>query len=327
MRCFSAFVIASLACAPLAVAAPTSDQFATQQFPNRKSAETGPAPASLSSFENRVHQIGFRLAVANETLCNRTAMLTGMALHDVGAYRESDRPAIQKAYRLGWGFGVFELVPGGPAILAGLQVGDEIAEANGRDLSGFAMNLIGHRGSIERTRVMEDLLAEMMNSGSVMLVVRRDERRVKLNLTGVRGCAGSFVVSPAADIDAWSDGVDVAISVPLAEALQSDDELAFVLGHEMAHNIFHHSAALRWSSRLFANLGIGAEKFRQSELEADRLAVHMVTNAGYDWRAAAGALAKITIARPGGLPPTYPPLMARIATIEREGEAISASTH
>ncbi|MDP9057490.1 MAG: M48 family metallopeptidase [Pseudomonadota bacterium] len=300
---------------------------AAPQFPIRDNSQTGPPRARAASLGKRVHQIGFRLAAANTSLCDRTAMLTGMALHDVGAYRESDRPVIRQAYHLDWGFGVLELVPGGPADRAGLHVGDEIIEANGRDFSGFATNLISHSGSIERTRAMEIHLAEMMNSGSVVLVVRRDERRVTLILTGVRGCAASFEVSDAADLNAWSDGVDVAISAPLAAALPSDDELAFVLGHEMAHNIFHHAAALKGRSRILANLGIGAEKYRQSELEADRLAVHIVTNAGYDWRGAAGALAKITLARGGITLPTYPGLTVRLAAIQHEGEALSPSPH
>jgi predicted Zn-dependent protease len=71
----------------------------------------------------------------------------------------------------------------------------------------------------------------------------------------------------------------------LLSFVRSDDELALVLAHEMAHNILGHPARLRalnvprGPSR---SLGKSGRHVWQTEEEADRLAVKLLAAAGYD---------------------------------------------
>ena len=57
------------------------------------------------------------------------------------------------------------------------------------------------------------------------------------------------------------------------------DEAAFVIGHELAHNILRHRA-------LLDKLGRSPENYRQTERAADRLGLWLMANAGYDTSAA-----------------------------------------
>lgn len=77
------------------------------------------------------------------------------------------------------------------------------------------------------------------------------------------------------------------------EATISDDELAYVLGHEMSHVIQSHAMRLMGARRGLANLGVGgifdsllSSGFsREFETDADRWALAYVLQAGYNPRA------------------------------------------
>jgi hypothetical protein len=65
----------------------------------------------------------------------------------------------------------------------------------------------------------------------------------------------------------------------------TDDELAAIFAHELAHSVLQHRARL---SAEGVSKGLGGEFGRdrqlnaEAEIEADRLSVHLLANAGYD---------------------------------------------
>ena len=72
----------------------------------------------------------------------------------------------------------------------------------------------------------------------------------------------------------------ILVSKGLVLRLQNEGELAFVLAHEMSHQILGHSISAEQSS----------SERQEFELEADRHAVAMIAVAGYDPRVCVGAL-------------------------------------
>ena len=72
----------------------------------------------------------------------------------------------------------------------------------------------------------------------------------------------------------------VVLSRGLMRRLRNEGELAFVLAHELSHQILGHSLSPDLSS----------DDRRELELEADRHAVAMIAVAGYDPRVCVGAL-------------------------------------
>ena len=67
--------------------------------------------------------------------------------------------------------------------------------------------------------------------------------------------------------------------------LRNDDELAIVLGHELAHQILGHPP-MRDADGLLAAFGINAGEIWRREAEADRLGLRLAAAAGYDLSAA-----------------------------------------
>jgi predicted Zn-dependent protease len=153
------------------------------------------------------------------------------------------------------------------------------------------------------------------------------------------------------DVNAWvMPGGKIAVNTGLIEKLNvTDDELAAVLGHEMAHALREH-ARERASEQMIAGgliaagaaiLGIGevgqkgAEfaymgllglpNSRRHETEADRMGVELAARAGYDPRAAITLWQKMGAAA-GGQPPkflsTHPPREDRLSDLTAYSERV-----
>jgi len=140
-------------------------------------------------------------------------------------------------------------------------------------------------------------------------------------------------------------GGPIFLSWPLLDMCQGQrDEIAFVLGHEMAHIVRRHTldriikdaalslllrrasgrhAASAWLSRIGHQALISAYS-REDEFEADGFAVNLVKTAGGDAQAGAWLLEKLAqvtvskgIAGLGSYFATHPPLLERIARLRQ----------
>jgi len=137
-------------------------------------------------------------------------------------------------------------------------------------------------------------------------------------------------VITSADVNAWCmPGGKIAVYTGLIEKLKiTDDELAAVMGHEIAHALREHgrerasqqyaqSAVIGIGAALLglgdtgaglvnivADVTIGLPYSREFEVEADRVGVELAARAGYDPRAAVTLWQKMGQAG-GGAPPQF----------------------
>ena len=81
---------------------------------------------------------------------------------------------------------------------------------------------------------------------------------------------------------ASTNGKRIKISKGALRFVLNDDELAFVLAHELSHILFGHDGAMRGNSK------------KEAELEADRLGIYIVARAGYSTEAAARLLPRLS---------------------------------
>ena len=121
--------------------------------------------------------------------------------------------------------------------------------------------------------------------GTVSLRVLERNGEQQLDFTAFGGCPTKVTLIEDEAVNAWADGSSIRITTGLLARCQSDDDLALVLGHEMAHNLLRH----RW--RLVGRIGASgllpsgeaaARELHDDEEEADRIAVSLSMAAGYD---------------------------------------------
>jgi predicted Zn-dependent protease len=160
------------------------------------------------------------------------------------------------------------------------------------------------------------------------------------------GWAWEVNVISSKDVNAWCmPGGKIAVYTGLLERLHvTDDELAAVLGHEIAHALREHgrerasqqvaqSAVIGIGGALLG-LGEGATDLaqvithvtltlpnsREHEIEADRIGVELAARAGYDPRAAITLWQKMSQADGGGPPQflsTHPSPANRIKDLQK----------
>ncbi|MEK6593371.1 MAG: M48 family metallopeptidase [Pseudomonadota bacterium] len=147
------------------------------------------------------------------------------------------------------------------------------------------------------------------------------------------------------DINAWCmPGGKIAVYTGILEKLNlSDDELAAIIGHEIAHALREHGrerasqqvaqgavlgigAALLGIgdagaslANIVADVTIGLPNSREFEREADRMGVELAARAGYDPRAAITLWQKMGQAGGGGPPQflsTHPSSTSRIQDLQ-----------
>jgi predicted Zn-dependent protease len=164
--------------------------------------------------------------------------------------------------------------------------------------------------------------------GAATLAILRGGERLSIHVAADPGCSSRFQVLPSPRIEAHADGRYVQVSSAMIEFTRDDDELAATVAHELAHNILRHRARLnaaRVDRGLLAPFGRNGRLFRQTELEADRLAIHLMARAGFDPAAAVRLWTRQSRASSRLFAGTHPDWRARIAALEGEIAAIAAA--
>ena len=227
----------------------------------------------LRSYDERVGRIGYALARGGDGLCPATIVpLAGLRIHTLGQYGKTVRDDARALFGLGDYPAVLALASDGTSARAGIEINDWIVSVNGTELRSEA----GYVG-VER---FDTALATALSKPPAMLVIERKGVRRTLSLSGLPGCASRIELVPGKKLNAAADGTIVQITSAVLEQTKDDDELAFIIAHEMAHNILRHSEQLDRIGRSTANI-------RMTETEADRLGLKLMRAAGYDPLAAA----------------------------------------
>jgi hypothetical protein len=249
-------------------------------------AAAGPSPTRwdrLREHDLRVAKVAYRIAVANKGFCSAAlAPQLGFVLHSIEQYGLAERAEAGLRFGLGSNPGVMAVVAGSPAQEAGLAAGDQLLSVNGRALddANAAGSRPPTRASVDRT---EQILEGEMAKGAVTLRIVRAGTPLDLRFAAETGCRANVELAPGEDVNAWADGVRIVISDGMLERCATDADLALVIGHELAHNLLHHSrAAAGAPTRLSVLPRQGSAKMRENEEEADRLGISLASAADYD---------------------------------------------
>ena len=169
---------------------------------------------------------------------------------------------------------------------------------------------------------MQDLIVQALKAPTMVLTILRDGAPAQLTIRPAPSCSSLFQVVPDAQLTGEADGVYVQVSSELASLAMSDEELAGLLGHELAHNVLGHRArldALHVDRGVLSFLGRNARLIRATERDADRMSVYLLARAGYDPDKAAAFWVHVRGAAPGSfLDTTHPSWTERLASLKAE---------
>jgi hypothetical protein len=252
-----------------------------------------PAPAAAGPVETgsttlrkddlRVALVAYRLALAGAPLCAVRYPLTGMLFHHLAEYELGDRPLMVARYGLDRGPGVLTVLSGTPAARAGLVAGDVLLAVNRRALpTGTSVAAEPRRDKWRRLAdESEAELETALRSGPAELRVLREGRELSLRLGSVPGCLGRVRLARSTQVNAFATGRTVVMTTAMMRFLRSESELAVVLGHELAHNVFGHRQ-MRNEDGILRSLGLKPSTVWKREEAADRFGLRLMSAAGYD---------------------------------------------
>lgn len=224
-----------------------------------------------------LNQIDWRLRAAAGRNCRRSMLGTGIVLDSLLAYKAADRPALSALLGLGDLPQIVGIAAGSPGEAAGLAVGDRIVAVNGMS----SLDLMSREGS-------EDILPENMleNIGAmpqaepVRFEIERGGERLARDVDAIAICPGMIAVKVSEAVDAFSDSDNIAVTTGMVSKLGTPDEMAFVIGHELAHILFEDSRHHQIS------------RIRKED-RADLYGVFLARCAGFDPQGAISALEKL----------------------------------
>ena len=223
----------------------------------------------------RVQRIVDPIRIAGAPLCDKRLTpvlgLFAFSRHqftDISS-RNGQEVMIEK-FGLGQHPKVLHVVPGLAADRAGLQVGDEITAIDGQ--------------KIKRRLPLERWANRNPESSSLTLQVQRNGLPRDVEIEVEWGCAveGYFHPSPSwnAAMMFFGDQTGVYLYEGLLRAQKRDEEVAVVVGHEIAHFILVNG---------------GTER---TEAEADYLGLYIVARSGYEISSAPAILEELTRKNP-----------------------------
>lgn len=283
------------------------------QAKERGSDNVKPALQALMAEDARLQSIGWRLTRANAAFCTGAAPGIGLLLLDAGSF--ADPAAIQRALGIQGDFAIGAVAKDSPAERAGLVPGEEILAI---DAAGMADQPAAAPRDYRRIAGLQDMIERQLAAkDSITLTVRSSggvERSV--TMAGEPACPSRFELGGGTS-RAMAEGSRVIVGHEALGRNSDDGEAAMLIAHELAHNILLHP-------RHLDAVGRGASAVAATEREADRLAVWLIANAGYDPEAGVRFAGSYLRRIDQGLfrAPTHDGWRGRQALIGREVEAV-----
>jgi hypothetical protein len=220
-------------------------------------------PLAMREQMLRLGEVDWRLRLAATDLCPQMASGIGVVVDHAAAYGSPDGSAFTRALRLGHLPQVAVVAAGSPAAKAGVRPGDELLAIGDTAMADLLA------ASPERTLFAEEvmeLLAALPPGQPTDLIVQRGKASLRKKVVPVAICASRTMLDSGRSLAAYSDSRDLAVTSALIEFTANDDELALIVGHELAHVVLPRAP--------------GAQQ--QQESEADLFGARLAHCAGYD---------------------------------------------
>lgn len=260
--------------------------------------------------------VSSRIIVSGRELCGEdVAPYFGIDVWNIDSVSKEWRETLQSRSGLDSALQVSLVVPGTAADAAGLREGDEIVAINAL--------LLSESGKDAPAKFMERLTAEGKYGEPVELTVRRDGEETRLAVMPEQACNFNVHLSQDSSKNAYADGKNIVIHKGMMEFTRSDEEIALVVSHELAHNAMKHIDAQKTNSivgdlagllldiaaayggvntggdfsRMGSGMGAGAYSV-SFEQEADYVGLYFMTLAGYNIDDAGNFWRRMAVADP-----------------------------
>lgn len=245
----------------------------------------------LVKLQERLDSVAGSLLINNADLCpNLSRNLIGITAKTKYSYSPQLTDAAQKNLYLNERLKVVNVLANSGAEQAGIRRGDILITAE---------DLLMPKGPNAENEVATMLAPLVANTrSSIKLTVVRGEAILHFTVPLTRGCGIRIQLGNTDLVNSYADGRRLMITRGMMNFVNSNEELAYVIAKEMAHNILAHPAKLRTTetitgiidnlSQISPNTaelnnanGMTATP-KELDIQADRLSLYLLVRAGYN---------------------------------------------
>ena len=188
---------------------------------------------ALIALQDRLYRVAAPLLVNNTELCKGAARrLLGFTAKNKYSYSDEFIDAAQQALGLEERLQISGVLAGSGAARVGIRSGDTLLAVADQPMP---------QGPNAERRAAALLAPLVKDHNSVKLTLIRAGSELPLNVPLTPACAFAIELGLADHVNAYADGARVLITRGMLNFAASDDELAFVLAREMAHNALRHA--------------------------------------------------------------------------------------
>ena len=281
--------------------------------PDLNAEKAAQAELALTAYHQQTKdllRIGYPILRENADLCPKTRPDIGILTHNRKDYDKRLQAASVMVLGALDQKSIFQIAPDSPAAQAGLKAGDVILDAEDTDIGPY-------------DKVFK---AGLVAGRQTELRIRRDGEILTKYVTATEVCDYRLRLKQSSAINAYADGQHITVTSGMMDFVKTEDELALIIGHELAHNTLAHIR------KILSNyiMTLGATRYtRPFESEADYVGLYYQVRAGYSpdgvesfWR----RLAKVNPKSVGRAKthPTFPDRYLRLAAARAEIQAKQA---
>jgi len=289
----------------------------------------------LTVQQDRLYRVAAPLLTDNAALCKGNARnLLGFTAKNKYSYSMEFASAAQA---LGFDdrLQVTDVLPGSGADRAGVQRGDILLKVADKPL----------QEGTDAERQAANVLGPLVTGRApIKLTILRHHAQQTLIVPLTLACAFSIELGNTDNVSTYGDGRRVLITRGMLGFVQSDEELAYLIAKEMAHNSLGHAIRqrmvatsgsvidnlMRADPDLTAAAGNGGIRPYPQDLDAaaDNLAMYMLVRAGYSIDGFAAFWRRLAEQYPATIPNAYtslhPATEYRLSMIDKSSQLLKA---
>jgi hypothetical protein len=279
---------------------------------------------ALTRDKFRLVDVSYQIFVKSVPLCEEDITYSlGTLVANTYMVKDEMRNAAHKLYGISNVLQVLHVMKHSAAERAGLLQGDIPLAVN-----GWAVPVGKHAGRDFLSRLEE----ESREGRELSLKIMREGNELTYDIVPDAVCAYRIALSSQDIVNAFADGENVVITRGMMRFTESDNELALVVSHELAHNVMKHIRAKTQNLMLGTVLDVVAAVFgvntrgtfgnltaqaysQDFEAEADYVGLYMMALTGLDIENAPHFWRRMAAIHPGSIESDF--MSSHPATPER----------
>jgi len=312
------FISMLSACATPVTMSPQADK---EEIKREKEIQRTMALKESVKMSERLFNVAYPILSNSQELCEKnTKYDLGLTLWNTDDLEDGFKLIARKLYDIDNYVSVMFVHKKSPAARADIRKGDRIVSINGEAIDK------GEGALKKASKLLKNLKGEKVN-----LVIERDKKNIDKIISPTKICNFDVLLNYSQnELNAYATGNQIVIYKGMMKFTENDDELALIIGHEMAHNAMGHIDKKRQNQFLghigglaldallgsagvstggeFGKFGaqIGANSYSvEFEKEADYVGMYFMERAGYNSKDVANVWRRMAIENPAAINKAY----------------------